>query len=104
MDETHLHLVDEERPLAGFDVLPEALPGGTRTPLVWVRFREPSVGRVVVSRGRFDYDGCTWSARLSSVEDGDVVGPVVALAWSRIVCGERPWKGHTIREHEGDPW
>jgi hypothetical protein len=104
MDETRWHTVDEERPLEGYDELPPALAGGTRTPELWIKFRDPSVGRVVVSRGRYDYDGGTWTARLSSVEDGDVVGTVVAVAWARIVPAERPWDGLIVPTHAGDAW
>jgi hypothetical protein len=101
-EETHWHPIDDDMPLDGLNELPPARPGDTRTPLVWVKFRDRSVGKVVVSRGRYDYDGGTWSARLSSVEDGDVVGTVVAVAWASI-GGGRPWDGPTVREHVGDP-
>lgn len=72
--------------------------------MVWVKFRDPSAGKVVVSKGHYDHDGARWRARLSSVEDGDVVSRVVALAWARIVLEQRPWEGHMIHTHEADLW
>jgi hypothetical protein len=104
MEQTRWHVVDEDMPLDGFDELPQAWPGDTRTPELWVKFRHPQLNKVVVSRGRFDYDGGTWTARLSPVEDGDVIGHVLALAWAWIAPGERPREGLTIRTHEADPW
>jgi hypothetical protein len=101
---TRWYVVDADLSPDQFDELPPARPGETRTPLVWIKFRDQSVGRVVVSRGRYDYDGGTWAARLSPVEDGDVIATVAALAWGRMVAGERPWDGPTVREHLGDPW
>jgi hypothetical protein len=81
IEQTRWHLIDEDTPLNGVDKLPPAGPGDTRTPLVWVKFRDWSLKQVVVSRGRYDCDGATWTARLSSVEDGDVIG--MFLRW----CG-----------------
>lgn len=103
-DGTQWQAVDEERPLDGFGDLPEALPGDTRTPDLWIKFRDWPLNKVVVSRGRYDFDGGTWSARLSSVEDGDVVGTVVAVAWARIVPGQRPWDGLIVPTHEAETW
>jgi len=49
--------------------------------------------------------GCDhiWAARLSSVEDGDSIGNIEMLAWARIIGGERPWDGLTIRRSEARP-
>lgn len=101
---THWYVVDEDRPLNGFDELPPARPGDTRTPLLWVKFRDWSLKQVVVSRGRYDYDGGLWIARLTSKEDGDELGKVAPIEWAPIVDGERPWEGPTILKHDCDQW
>jgi hypothetical protein len=98
------HSIDEDNPLDGFDDIPDARQGETQTPVLWVKFRCMQLSQVVVSRGRYDYDGGVWTARLSSVEDGDRVASVVALGWATMVVGEKPWDGPTIRKHDADPW
>jgi hypothetical protein len=102
--ETQWHMVDADMTPDQYDEIPLARPRGTRTPVLWVKFRHPWLQDVVVARGRFDFDGGTWTARLSSVEDGDSKGKVAAIEWARIVVGERPWDGPTIRRNEADPW
>jgi hypothetical protein len=101
---THWHLVDQDLTLDQIADIPEGRPGDTRTPTLWIKFRRPRLQEIVVAKGFFDYDGGTWTSRLSSVEDGDDIGRVVAMAWARIVDGERPWEGPTIPMHEADPW
>jgi hypothetical protein len=98
------YVVDRDITPDQLDNIPPATPGGTRTPVLWVKFRHKWLEEVVVARGRYDYDGGTWTARLSSFEDGDSIGEVVAIAWTPIVAGERPWHGPTIRKNEADPW
>ena len=92
-EQTQWHMIDEDMAPDQYEEIPPALPGDTRTPVLWIKFRHPELDKVLVSRGRFDHDGGTWTARLSSVEDGDLTGQVIALAWARIVPGERPWEG-----------
>ena len=103
-DQGHWHPIDDDMTLDGLIELPQALPGDTRTPPVWVKFRHAALKKVVVARGRYAHDGGTWVARLSPVEDGDLTCKVVPLAWAPMVAGERPWDGPTVREHVGDPW
>jgi hypothetical protein len=101
---THWHEVDHDLTPEQIADLPAAQAGDTRTPLLWVKFRHPRLKKVVVAKGRFDYAGGRWTARLSSVDDGDIVSNIVALEWAPIVTEERPWEGPTIRMHEADPW
>jgi hypothetical protein len=101
---TRWYEVDRDITPDQLDNIPPARHGDTRTPVLWVKFRHKWLREVLVARGRYDYDGGRWIARLSSVEDGDDIGEVVAIAWASIVAGERPWDGPTIRKHEADPW
>jgi hypothetical protein len=101
---TRWHLVDQDMTPEQIADLPAARPDDTRTHVLWVKFIHRSQGEIVVSRGRFDHDGGTWTARLSSVDDGDTTGTIVALEWSPIVAGKRPWQGPTIKRHVADPW
>lgn len=101
---TRWHLVDDDMTPEQYGNIPAARHGDTRTPVVWVKFRHRWLKEVVVAKGYFDWDGSTWTARRSSIEDGDSIGEVVAIAWAPIVAGERPWDGPTIRRHEADAW
>jgi hypothetical protein len=101
---TSWRLIDESMTPEQREQIPAARHGDTRTSVLWVKFRHRWHTEIVVARGYFDWEGGTWIGRLSSIEDGDSKGEVVAIAWAPIVDGERPWTGPTIRRNEKDPW
>jgi hypothetical protein len=101
---TRWHLVDEDMTPEQHGNIPAARHGDTRTPVLWVKFRHRWLKEVMVARGYFDYDGGTWTVRLSSIEEGDSIGEVVAIAWAPIVAGQRPWDGPMIPKRVADPW
>jgi hypothetical protein len=101
---TRWQVVDRDMTPDQIADLPEGRPGESRTPVLWLKFWDGGRREVVVARGRFDFEAGTWTARLSSIEDGDSKARVVPIEWARIVVGERPWDGPTIRRNEADPW
>jgi hypothetical protein len=104
MRTTRWPLVNEDVTLEQHADIPPATPGGTRTPVLWLKFRRGGARELVVGRGYLDHDGGDWTARLNSVEDGDLRGRVVPSEWASTVPGERPWEGPIIARHNGDPW
>lgn len=86
------HPIDDPMPLDQYDLIPEGQPGiDSRTPRLWVKFLHPRSRKIVVSKGRFDHDGGTWTAQLRSEEDDSYRGRVVPSAWAHIVPDELPW-------------
>lgn len=51
---THWHVVDDEMTPGQCEEISTARLGEARTAVVWVKFSDPSVGRIAISRGRFD--------------------------------------------------
>jgi hypothetical protein len=91
------HLLDDPMSLEQCDQLPPARPGiETRTPPVWVKYHHPDRREIVVAKGRFDYDGGVWTARICMGDDSDYIGPVTPMAWAQIITGKLPWEGPVI--------
>jgi hypothetical protein len=54
---------------------------------------------VVIARAYFDYDGGTWTARLSAEEDGGRKCIVESVAWTPMGEGQEPTGAAIVRKH-----
>ena len=81
--------------------IPMSRPEDSRTELLWLKFCHPQRGGYFVSRGYFDHDDGTWTARLRAEGEKNPCGPVTPYCWSLIVAGEPPteWVGTIISRH-----
>jgi hypothetical protein len=92
------HPVDDPMTSQQFDEFPDAPEdAGGCSELLWVKFRHRRLGKVVVSKGRYEPFSGLWHAR-QSPEDRS--GWVKAIAWAHIVEGEIPWSGPVISEDD----
>jgi len=91
------YTLDDPMTLEQSAVLPPARSDSdTRTIAVWVRFRHPLLKMEVASKGSFDVDGGTRTARIYAPQEGDYRGRVTPSAWKQIVPGQTPWDGPVI--------
>src|SRR5665213_3771734 len=59
------HSLDDPMTRDQRDTIPDGGPHETRSVPLWLKFRHPArLCDIVVSRGWFDFDGDTWTARL----------------------------------------
>jgi hypothetical protein len=93
------HPLDDPMTLEQSAILPPARSDtDTRTIAIWVRFRHPQLKMEVASKGYFDYDAGTWTARIHAPQEGDYRGRVTPSAWRHIVPGQLPWDGPVISD------
>jgi hypothetical protein len=94
---TRWHHVDDPMTPDQYDQIPEGRPGFSgRTQLLWVRYRHFRRREIVVAKGYFDHEDCSWTARYEPEDDGDIVRQVEATAWAYIESGAKPWDGPII--------
>lgn len=83
---TRWYPVDQDLTPEQYEQIPAALPGDTRTPDVWLKLRRFRSLEPVITRGYFDHDGGSWTARTNPMDDSDC-RRVFPIAWTEIAGG-----------------
>lgn len=94
------HALDDPMTRDQRDTIPDGGSHETRSVPLWLKFRHPErLWDIVVSRGQFDFDDDTWTARLRPDDNVGRRGPVIPESWALIVPGEPPpeWVGPMIQ-------
>lgn len=89
-DVTIWHPIDNPMSPDQMEDLPGPLLGKSRTSALWVKFPHPNSRQLLVSRGHFDYNGFSWTARLTPKDQFNLIGRVQPIAWTPVIKGQEP--------------